>query len=156
MPITDQAIRRTLTVPAPPDRAFALFTERLATWWPRRYTWAQEALGAISIEPWQGGRCLELSKDGDEAVWGRVLEWEPPRRLVLSWQIGPEREYVPHPAKASEVEVRFEARGPTATRVELEHRGFDRHGEGSLRCRAGLDSPEGWTLILDRFAAAAA
>jgi uncharacterized protein YndB with AHSA1/START domain len=78
-----------------------------------------------------------------------VLVWEPPHRLVFTWQISPRREPEPNPARASEVEVRFEAEGPSRTQVEFEHRHFDRHGEGGAEYQAMLGSPQGWPYILD-------
>lgn len=150
---SEEAVRRTVTVRVLPDRAFAVFTDELATWWPREYTWARDVLDTIGIEPTEGGRCFERGPYGFWCNWGRVLVWDPPSRLVFSWQISPRRE--PDPAKASEVEVRFVAEGLQATRVELAHRSFERHGEGSDGYRAALDSEQGWSLILDRYAAAA-
>ncbi len=152
----EDEVRRTATLRVPADRAFAVFTDGLAIWWPPEYTWAGDALDTIGIEPREGGRCFERGPHGFWCDWGRVLVWDPPHRLVLSWQISPERVPEPDPAKASEVEVRFVAEGPSACRVELEHRGFERHGEGGAGYRAGMDSAEGWTYILDRYAAAVA
>lgn len=148
------AIRRTVTVRATPERAFAAFTEGLATWWPREYTWSGDVLDTIAVEPGEGGRCYERGPLGFHIDWGRVLRWQPPGRVVFSWQISPGREPVPDPAKASEVEVRFVADGPSSTRVELQHRDLARHGDGSAEYRAALDSPGGWPYILDRYAAA--
>lgn len=140
-----------MTVPAPAERAFAIFTEGLASWWPAEYTWSQDVLATIAIEPGEEGRCFERGPHHFECDWGRVLAWEPPRRLVFTWQISPRREPQPNPLKASEIEIRFEPEGPSATRVEFEHRFFDRHGEGWAEYRAALESPQGWSYILDRY-----
>jgi uncharacterized protein YndB with AHSA1/START domain len=148
----DEPIRHATTVPGPPERAFVAFAEGFPRWWPREYTWSQESLDRIAIEPRVGGRCFERGPHGFECDWGRVLAWEPPHRLVFSWQIGPDRAPVPNPAKAGEVEVRFLAEGGSVTRVELEHRGLARHGEGAAAYREAMGSPQGWPLILDRFA----
>jgi uncharacterized protein YndB with AHSA1/START domain len=151
-----EPIRRGLTVSAPPDRAFSAFTEGLGSWWPSEYTWSGEVLDSIAIEPREGGRCFERGPHGFECDWGRVLACERPRRLVFAWQISPRREPVPDPERASEVEVRFEPDGDRGTRLELEHRGFERHGEEAGGYRDALDSPEGWGFMLDRYAAALA
>ena len=151
---TNNAVRHTMTVPVPAGRAFTIFTEGLATWWPQEYTWAQENLDTIGIETHEGGRCFECGPHGFWIDWGRVLAWEPPRRLVLSWQISPSREPVPDPAKASEIEVRFEEQETSGTQVKFEHRWFERHGEGSENYRAALGSDQGWKYILDRYVAA--
>jgi uncharacterized protein YndB with AHSA1/START domain len=147
-------IRRTLTVHVPIERAFAIFTERFEAWWPREYTWGGEVLESIGIECREGGLCYEAGPNGFSCHWGRVLVWDPPHRLVLSWQISPERAPQPNPAKASEIELRFIAEGPR-TLVEFEHRGFARHGKGGARYRAAMDSPQGWTYILQRYASEA-
>jgi uncharacterized protein YndB with AHSA1/START domain len=148
-------ITRTVEVAASQQRAFELFTDGMAGWWPREYTWAGDVLELIAIEPRAGGRCFERGPHGFSCDWGRVLVWEPPRRLVFTWQISAERTPEPDPAKAGEVEVRFVASGTDTTRVELEHRGFERHGEAGAGYRAAMDSEYGWARILARFAAAA-
>jgi uncharacterized protein YndB with AHSA1/START domain len=148
-------VRQAVLVGAPLDRAFALFTQGFGTWWPREYTWAREKLDTIAIEPREGGRCFERGPHGFQADWGRVLTWDPPHRLVFRWQISPGREPVPDPDAASEVEVRFEAEDAQSTRVELEHRGFEKHGEGGAGYAAAMGSERGWPLILDRYASAA-
>ncbi len=143
-----------ITVPVAPDRAFASFTEGMGSWWPPEYTWAQQALEEIAIEPREGGRCFERGPHGFSCDWGRVVAWEPPKRLAFTWQISPQRVPQPDPDRASLVEVRFSAEGD-ATRLELEHRDFDRHGEGADGYRAAMESPQGWPFILERFAAGA-
>lgn len=150
-----EPIGRRLTVPLAVERAFARFTAEMASWWPREYTWSGEVLVDIGVEPRQGGHCYEIGPFDFHCDWGRVLIWEPPDRLVLAWQISPRREPEPNPDRASKIEVRFVPQGPAETRVEFEHRGFERHGQAGVEYRAALDSPQGWTYILERFAATA-
>jgi uncharacterized protein YndB with AHSA1/START domain len=148
-------IRQTLSVSLPPAAAFSLFTEQLGSWWPREYTWSQDVLEAIGLEPRLNGICYERGPYGFRCDWGRVLAWEPPGRLQLAWQISPRREPVPDPARASVVEVRFEARAEGGTQVTLEHREFERHGAGATEYRTAMASRQGWPYILEAFAAAA-
>jgi uncharacterized protein YndB with AHSA1/START domain len=152
----DEPIQRAMAVPAPTTHAFTIFTDGLATWWPREFTWAADVLVTIAIEAHAGGRCFERGPHSFTCDWGRVLVWEPPHRLVISWQVSPRREPEPNPAKASEVEVRFVSEGSATTRVEFEHRHLSRHGEGSNDYRAALDAAQGWTYILDCYARAVA
>jgi len=153
MPV-DDAVRHVLTVPAEPARAFAVFCD-LDRWWPRDYTWSQDVLEEIAVEPRLGGRATEHGPHGFTLDWGRLTAYEPPERLVLLWQIGPDRVPVPDPAQASEVEVRFAPdAGGERSRVELEHRAFARHGDGAQAYRDALASPRGWPFMLDRYAAA--
>jgi uncharacterized protein YndB with AHSA1/START domain len=142
-----------IAVPLPPGAAFRRFTEEMGAWWPPEYTWAQQTLDTIVVEPREGGRCYERGPHGFSCDWGRVVECEPPQRLLFTWQISPQRVPQPDPDRASVVEVRFSADGDSATRVELEHRDFERHGEGAESYRAAMDSPQGWPLLLERFAA---
>ncbi len=151
-----EPVRSTLTVPLPVTEAFALFTERLGTWWPRDYTWSRETLQYIGLDPRAGGGCYEIGPHEFRNDWGRVLAWEPPHRLLLAWQIGPRREPEPDPAKASEVEVRFEVTDPGHTKVTLEHRGFERHGGEAAAYRDAMASAKGWPWILERYAEAVA
>lgn len=146
-----EAVQHTFTVEVPVERAFALFTDGLAAWWPPEYTWAKDTLETIGIEPEEGGRCFERGPHGFTCDWGRVLTWEPPRRLAFTWQIGPTRVPEPDPEKTSEIEVRFEPDGPEATRVAFEHRDFAKHGEGAAEYRAAMDSAQGWGYILNRY-----
>jgi len=146
-----ETVRESLIVPLAPERAFALFAEQLGTWWPREYTWAQPVLEEIGMEPREGGLCFERGPHGFRCDWGRVLAWDPPERVAFSWQIAPDRTPVPDPGKASEVEVVFTPEGD-GTRVELEHREFQRHGRGADDYRRALGSAKGWRYMLECYA----
>lgn len=152
-PKTDDALRLTLTVPTNAERAYAVFTEEFASWYPSEYTWSQDKLQTIGMEGREGGRCFERGPEDFWIDWGRVRIWEPPHRLLFSWQISPEREPVPDATKASEVELRFYEERPQSTRIEFEHRGFSRHGEDAEDYRQALGSEQGWPYILDCYAA---
>ena len=130
------------------EEAFRVFTDEIAAWWPvAGHSVEPDQVEAVVLEGRLGGRLYERWHDGGEADWGRVVTWEPPRRLVLSWQPNPER-----PA-ATEVEVRFVAVEPDHTRVELEHRGWERLGDLGPEARASYDS--GWPGVLDSYAGTA-
>ena len=145
------SVRRTITVETSRERAFALFTERAGSWWPATHHIAPQPFVAVVMEPRVGGRWFERSTEGAECEWGHVLAWEPPSRVVLAWQLTAEWKYEPDMAKASEVEVRFVAEGAKRTRVELEHRGFERHGAGAEKMRTAVEGPSGWTQCLAQF-----
>jgi uncharacterized protein YndB with AHSA1/START domain len=148
---TGMAVRKTITVRAPRERAFTVFTERFGTWWPAEHHIGAADLADAIIEPRVGGRYYERGVDGSECDWGRVLAYDPPDRVVLSWHLQGDWKYHPDPAKASEIEVRFIAEGPDRTRVELEHRHIERHDLADDVLR-GIDSPDGWSGILQRYA----
>lgn len=144
------SLRRTITVPAPPAVAWRVFTEQIGTWWPL----ASHKIGKVPavdavIDPRLGGRWYERGDDGSTCNWGEVLAWEPPSRLVLSWDITPDWYY--DPELRTEVEVRFSADG-NGTRVDLEHRRLDRFGARRDEMRRVFDSEGGWTGLLARFA----
>jgi uncharacterized protein YndB with AHSA1/START domain len=145
----------TVVVPLTIDRAFALFTD-LDRWWPMEYTRAQVVDQEIVIEPHAGGFCYERGANGFRCDWGRVLVFEPPRRLLLAWQISATREPQPDPEQSSTIEVRLVPDGAQRTRVTLEHRDFDRLGRGGADYRTMMASDNGWPLILGRYAAVAA
>ena len=149
-------IRRTVRLPVAADRAFELVTTGLGAWWPREYTWSGDVLADIVIEPHAGGRCYEVGPEGFACDWGRVTDCERPARVVLRWQIAPDRTPQPDPARASEVELRLEGDRAGGTRLRLVHRLIERHGDSAEAMREGFDSPAGWTLILDRLRRAAA
>lgn len=149
---TQSFVRRTITVSASQERAFDVFTAQFGAWWPRDYQIGPSPMRDFIMEPKPGGRWYELDEDGTQCDTGHVVAYEPPARLVLSWQLNQQFQYDPDPAHASEVEVRFIAEGPSQTRVELEHRGFERHGAGTEAVRAAMDAPNGWTAVLEIYA----
>jgi uncharacterized protein YndB with AHSA1/START domain len=148
----DTAVRRTITVEAPQERAFEVFTSQFGTWWPREYSIGEADMADFVVEPKAGGRWYEVGVDGEECDTGRVMRFEPPERLTLAWHLNGSFQYDPDPAHASEVEVRFIVETPTRTRVELEHRGIERHGGDADAVRGIVDSPQGWSYCLDAFA----
>jgi uncharacterized protein YndB with AHSA1/START domain len=150
-----ESVRCTVDVALPAERAFAFFTEHFAMWWPREYTWGQDVLEDIGMELREGGLCYERGPHGFRCDWGRVLSWRPPHQIVLAWQISPRREPEPNPARASTLEITFLPDTPVRTRVMLEHRDLERHGEDAPEYRAALASPRGWSWILGRYGAAA-
>lgn len=145
-------IQRSVEVPLAPEHAFTRFTEKMGVWWPVDLTWSGDGLEGIGIEPGVGGRAWERGPAGRTLVWGRVLAWEPPHRLVLAWLISPNREVIADPAQASEIEVRFDPIGPARTRVMVEHRGFERHGADGAGYREAMAMPQGWDRILTAYA----
>ena len=152
--ISADVVRSSVTVEGPPERAFALFTDGISTWWPlQTHTVGAEPAIAAIIEPRAGGRWFERAADGSETDWGHVLAWEPPHRVVLSWEIN--AEWQPDPTTASEVEVSFHTEDGDRTRVELEHRHLEVFGEQAARMRDDFGSAEGgWTYVMGRFAGA--
>ncbi len=145
-------ISAAVTVRAPAERAFEVFTNSLGAWWPPEYTWSGPgALTAIGMEGGAGGLCYEIGPHGFRCDWGRVLLWDPPRRLVFTWQIGPHREPVPDATRAGEVEVHFHDIDGGHCRVTLEHREFGRYGPQAETYRAAMGSPQGWPYILENY-----
>jgi uncharacterized protein YndB with AHSA1/START domain len=134
------------------ERAFSVFTEDMAAWWNPDHHLVQGELAEMVFEPRVGGHIYDRAVDGSECRWARVLAYDPPHRLVFSWDINTSWEIETDPERTSEVEVRFVPEGPDRTRVELEHRNLDRHGDGWDRMRASVGSPEGWPDGLVRFA----
>jgi len=149
-------VRRQITVSASQERAFEVFTARLGTWWPKEYSIGQSPMVDFVLEPKVGGRWYELGEDGKQCDTGRVTAFEPPARVTLAWHLNGQWQFDPDPAHASEVEVRFIAETPARTRVELEHRGFERHGADAAAVLGSVDSQTGWTYCLDLFAKHAA
>jgi uncharacterized protein YndB with AHSA1/START domain len=147
------AVEHTLTVDAPIERAFAVFTDGFGRWWPATHHIGKTDLVDAVMEPRSGGRWYERNADGSECDWGYVIAWEPPRRVLLAWQLGADWRY--DAELITEVEVRFEADGER-TQVTLEHRHLERMGERAEEVRRAIDSPEGWRGILARYGAAVA
>jgi uncharacterized protein YndB with AHSA1/START domain len=152
--VAGSSVRRSIAVEVAIEHAFAVFTEGIGTWWPESHHILEGELQEMVFEPRVGGHIRDIATDGAECRWSRVLEYEPPTRVVFSWDISLQWQIETDPSRCSEVEVRFSADGDARTLVELEHRHIDRHGEGWEQMRAALGSPGGWSL--DGFAAAAA
>ena len=148
----DTWVRTEVLVDAPADRAFRLFTERFDRIKPREHNMLGVDIAETVFEPRVGGSIYDRGVDGSECRWARVLAYEPPDRLVFTWDINPYWQIETDLDKTSEVEVRFVAEAPDRTRVELEHRNLDRHGEGWEAGRDGVASEDGWPLYLQRFA----
>lgn len=153
MSATDAVVRRQIVVDAPVERAFAVFTERFGDFKPKEHNLLSSPIAETVFEPKVGGHIYDRAEDGSECAWARILVFEPPDRLVFSWDISPAWQLEQDLENASEVEVRFVAETPGRTRVELEHRNLDRHGPGWESVRDGVGHDEGWPLYLNRYAA---
>ncbi|MGV9330740.1 SRPBCC family protein [Nocardia sp. NPDC003726] len=140
------------SVAMPIEKAFAFFTQSFGSWWPAAYHIGQTEMADAILEPGVGGRWYERGVDGTECDWGRVLTWEPPQRLVVTWQINGHWQYDPDPDHASEIEIRFTAEGPDHTNVELEHRHLDRLVEGKAIRDTIAEQGGGWGTLLELFA----
>jgi uncharacterized protein YndB with AHSA1/START domain len=146
----DDVIRYTEIVDVSPDVAFSAYVDHFSSWWPSVYTFAGGTLEWIGIEPQESGRCIERAQDGTETIWGIVLVYEPPDRIVTSWRIQPDRTISDDPDLASEIELRF-IDERALTRIEFEHRNIARHGEGWQEMRDALAAREGWPFLMQCF-----
>jgi uncharacterized protein YndB with AHSA1/START domain len=153
---TDTAVTTSVVVDVPQARAFAVFTDEIGTWWDPDHHLLPEGttLTKMVFEPRAGGPVYDVVSDGSECRWSRVLAYEPPERVVFSWDINLQWEIETDLDRTSEVEVRFIAEAPDRTRVELEHRNLDRHGDGWEQMRAAVGSDGGWPSGMNRYAAA--
>ena len=147
----DLVVRKSVTVAAPIALAFEVFTGDIASWWPMASHHIGEAdCAAVVVEPRAGGRWYERGVNGVECVWGQVLLWEAPRRVVLVWQLSAQWRF--DPTLRTEVDVRFTAIDDRTTRVELEHRGLGAYGADAIAMRDAFGSPNGWNGMLDHYA----
>jgi uncharacterized protein YndB with AHSA1/START domain len=153
---TDTAVTTSVVVDVPQERAFAVFTDEIGTWWDPDHHLLPEGttLKEMVFEPRAGGHVIDIVSDGRECRWSRVLAYDPPERVVFSWDINLQWEIETDLDRTSEVEVRFIAEGPDRTRVELEHRNLDRHGDGWEQMRNAVGSDGGWPSGVRRYAAA--
>jgi len=135
-------IVKLVTVPVPPERAFALFTGRIGSWWPFDKTVGKRP-AAIVLEPGAGGRWFERDAEGVETQWGRVLDWAPPARITLAWQLDAGFRF--DPDFETEVEISFTACA-AGTEVRLEHRCLERFGTAAETMAGKLGG--GWPLML--------
>ncbi len=151
--VTTTTVRRQIMVNAPIGEAFKVFTERFGDFKPREHNLLRAAIAETVFEPRVGGNIYDRAVDGSECRWARILAFDPPDRVVFSWDISPRWQLETNPDLTSEVEVRFFAESPDRTRVELEHRHLDRHGAGWESVRDGVDNEAGWPLYLQRYSA---
>ena len=145
-------VRQSVVVEAPIERAFKVFTEDFGSFKPPEHNLLRVPIAETVFERRVGGHIYDRGADGSECRWARVLAYEPPDRLLLSWDISPRWQIETDPARTSEWEVRFTAETPSRTRVEIEHRNLDRHGQGWESERDGVAGDQGWPLYLRRFA----
>ena len=148
----DVVVRRQIVVQAPIEHAFAVFTERFGDFKPPEHNLLGAAIAETVFEPKVGGHIYDRGVDGSECRWARVLAYEPPDRVVFSWDISPQWQLEADPGKTSEVEVTFTAMAEDRTLVEIAHSQLDRHGDGWTGVRDGVSTDEGWPLYLDRYA----
>ncbi len=148
-----EVVRKQIVVQAPIDRAFDVFTRRFGDFKPPEHNLLGAPIVETVFEPYVGGNIFDRAIDGSECRWARILAYEPPTRVVFSWDISPRWQIEADPNQTSEVEVRFYAETPGSTRLELEHRHIERHGPEWQAVTDGVDGSEGWPLYLARYAA---
>ena len=151
-PATVASVKRSIVVEAPIERAFEVFTNNFGSFKPVEHNLLAVKIAETVFEARVGGYVYDRGIDGTECRWARVLAYEPPHRVLLSWNISPRWQLESDPNKASEWEVRFTAETPQRTRVEIEHRNLERHGEGWEGVRDGVAGDQGWPLYLRRYA----
>lgn len=149
--MTVAPIKKQLLVEAPAERAFRVFTANMGAWWPRDHHVGKSPMTDCVVEPKVGGRWFEKCEDGSESMWGKVLAWDPPKRVVLAWQLNAQFAY--DESFVTEVEVTFTAEGPQRTRVAFEHRNLERFGAMGEEMKKQMDP--GWTGILEGYKATA-
>ncbi len=150
-PATLTSVHHEIVVQAPIARAFSVFTDGFGSFKPPEHNMLGVDIAETVFEPRVGGRVFDRGTDGSECQWARVLAYEPPDRVVISWDISPHWQIETDPERTSEVEVRFISEASDRTRVELEHRNLDRHGDGWQAVREGVDGAAGWPLYLQRY-----
>ena len=150
---TDSAVRREIVVDVPPDRAFALFTAEMTSWWPAEHHIGSAPIAEIVIEPKAGGRWYTRHEDGTETNTGFVTLYDRPHRFSVTWQVGADWKY--HPDLVTTVDVRFTEDAPGRTRVALQHRDLDSFGEHAEQMKNVFEAPDAWTGTLAGYTAAA-
>jgi uncharacterized protein YndB with AHSA1/START domain len=145
-------VRSSIVVDAPIERAFKVFTEEFDRVKPREHNMLPVPIKETVFEPYVGGHVIDRGADGSEYRWARVLAYEPPDRVAISWDISQQWQLETERERSSEVEISFIAETPNTTRVQLEHRYLDRHGDGWQSLRDGVEGDQGWPLYLQRYA----
>jgi uncharacterized protein YndB with AHSA1/START domain len=153
--VADASVKKSIIVNATLEHAFDVFTAGFDSWWPRSHHIGKSPMAKAVIEMRVGGRCYSTQLDGTDCDWGQILEWDPPHRFVLAWQITHEWGYQPDLSKSSEVEIRFTAQPGGGTRVDLEHRHFERMGPEGDTMRVGVGGSGGWSGLMELFKAQA-
>ena len=148
--VTGTTFARAVEVDAVVERAFEVFSH-MTGWWPPEHRIVPVELREVVIEPAVGGACYQVGVDGSRCDWGRVMVWDPPWRLLIAWHLNSRFEFDPDADRASEVEVTFTALADRRTRVDLEHRRFDRHGPDGDGLRRAVDAPDGWGYVVGRY-----
>jgi hypothetical protein len=143
-----EPVRKSVTVKASLEHAFHVFTEGFDSWWPRDHHIGKSPMKKALIEGYVGGRCYSQQEDGTDCPWGSVTVWEPPQRFVFAWQINGAWQFEPEMALSSEVEVRFTAEPDGTTRVDLEHRNFERMSMGGEQMRTMVEGGMGWEALM--------
>jgi hypothetical protein len=143
-------IKKNVNIQNRADVVFGKFVHEFNSWWPREYTWSQEKLVEIKIEPHEDGMCTEIGPFGFRCDWGRLTELKPGKMIRMKWQISPKREPVPDPDKASEIKIEFLNKGG-GTSLLFEHYDLQNHGEGANEYREMMNSEYGWDYILGMF-----
>lgn len=146
-------VRKQITVAASQQRAFEWFTREMSRWWPPSHSILKSPLKQYIVEAAQGGRWYAVGEDGSTAQTGYVIEWQPPQKLVLAWQLNADWQF--DSGLITEVEVNFIAESELVTRVELEHRNLQRMGQRAAQMRDMVDAPRGWTAILEAYSKSA-
>lgn len=146
-----EPVRKSIRVRAGVEKAYRVFTEGMDSWWPRTHHIGSSPMQRVVLEGREGGSIYTVQQDGTSCPWGSVIAWEPPHRLVFAWKVRPDWKYEPDPARSSEVEVRFTGADDGTTLVELEHRGFERHGGNFAGMREQVNSAGGWGTMLELF-----
>ena len=146
-----ESVRREIVVPVSAERAFAVFTDGMTSWWPAEHHIGSAPIQEIVIEPHEGGRWYTRHTDGSETSTGHVVAWEPGERLVITWQIGADWKY--HVDLVTTVEVRFVAEAPDRTRVILEHRDLEAYGADAEKMRETFEQPGAWEATMTAYAA---
>ena len=150
-----EPVRKSIRVRTTADRAFRVFTEEMDSWWPRTHHIGSSPMKRVIVEGRVGGSIYTQQEDGTDCAWGSVLAWEPPHRFVMAWRVRPDWQFEPELASCSEIEVCFTSADDGTTLVELEHRGFERHGAGAEQMRDEVNAEGGWGSLLELFGAKA-
>ena len=146
-------VRKVLEVQATREHAFKVFTDGIDTWWPRQHHIGASPLRTAIIEGREGGRWYSVCEDGSQCDIGQVLAWDPPNRILLSWQITATWQF--DPDFVTEVEVTFTPSGAKSTTVVMEHRLLERYGAVAEAIRTSIGADTGWGLIMQSFVTAA-